>query len=257
MLSQVRTQHQPTVKSLQYSNPPQEPSHVTRRSYGARAGIAAALFAVAAASPGNAQSFPQVSATPAPASTAPAPDNWGVTPPGWLAAASVSVQEGYDSNIYGVSTNPAGHPAIANISSGFTTLSAGVTFDLLAASGTHGGGFLRTLTLAYSADYTQYRAAAREDNLRNTFTLEVAGKSGPWSFSVDNPLLYVDGSKEDQFFGFYNNLGYGAVRERRNQVQERNASFLRYDLADWFLRAVDSVTYYNLLIDEHNPVGAY
>jgi len=67
----------------------------------------------------------------------------------------------------------------------------------------------------------------------------------------------VDGSKEDEFFNLYNNLGYGLVRERRNQIQERNTSFLRYDLSAWFLRAVDSATYYNLLIDERDPVGAY
>src|ERR1019366_4542984 len=111
----------------------------------------------------------------APAETAPAADAWGVTPPGWLSAASPSVQESYESNLYGASNNPAGHPAVANISSMFTTLSAGVTFNLLAASEAHGGSFLKTLTFAYSADYTQYRAAAREDNLRNTFMLEAVG----------------------------------------------------------------------------------
>ena len=206
---------------------------------------------------GHAQGAALAPAPTAPAETAPAADAWGVTPPGWLSAASLSVQEGYDSNLYGVSNNPAGHPAVANISSMFTTLSAGVTFNLLAASEAHGGSFLKTLTFAYSADYTQYRAAAREDNLRNTFMLEAVGNAGPWSFSIDNPLLYVDGSREDQFFNFYNNLGYGDVRERRNQVQERNASFLRYDAAEWFIRTVDSVTYFNLLIDEHNPTGAY
>jgi hypothetical protein len=184
-------------------------------------------------------------------------DAWGLTPPQWVSAASLAVAEGSDSNIYGVSNNLAGHPAIANISSATTTLSASVTFNLLADSGPQDSRFLKTLTLAYSADYTQYEAAAREDNLRNTFTLDATGKDGPWSFSIDNPLLYVDGSKEDEFFNYYNNLGYGAVRERRNQIQERNTSFLRYDWKDWFVRAVDSATYYNLLIDEHNPVGAY
>jgi hypothetical protein len=186
----------------------------------------------------------------------PAPDSWGLTLPGWLAA-SVAVREGSDSSIYGVSDNLAGHPDIANVSSPFTTLSASLTFDLLAASGGRRDGTFKALTLAYSADYTEYGAASREDNLRNTLTLEAAGGAGPWSFSVDNPLLYVDGSREDAFFNFYNNLGYGVVRERRNQVQERNRSFLRYDAPGWFARAVDSATFYNLLVDEHDPVGAY
>ena len=206
---------------------------------------------------GRAQSAPSASSAPTFAARQPAPDEWGITLPNWLSAASISVKEGYDSNIYGVSDNLAGHPAIANVSSGFTTLSASVTFNLLAASEAQDASFVKTLTFAYSADYTQYEAASREDNLRNTFTLDATGAGGPWSFSIDNPLLYVDGSKEDEFFNFYNNLGYGAVRERRNQIQERNVSFLRYDAKGWFVRAVDSVSYYNLLIDEHNPVGAF
>lgn len=215
--------------------------------------MAAALVPFLMAASLQAQGAPSLPAAPAAA----APDAWGLAPPSWLTAASVSVREGVDSSIYGVSDNLAGHPAIANVSSAFTTISAGLTLDLLAASGPKGGGLLKVLTLAYSADYTGYGAAAREDNLRNTFTLEASGSEGPWSFSVDNPLLYVDGSREDEFFNFYNNLGYGAVRERRNQVQERNRSFLRYDAPGWFARAVDSATYYNLLVDEHDPVGAY
>ena len=191
-----------------------------------------------------------------PPAAAQAPDAWGVTPPAWLAS-SAAVREGSDSSIYGVSDNLAGHPDIANVSSSFTTLSASLTLDLLAASEGRKDGAFKTLTLAYAADYTEYRAASREDNLRNTLTLEATGGAGPWSFSVDNPLLYVDGSREDAFFNFYNNLGYGVVRERRNQVQERNRSFLRYDAPNWFARAVDSATYYNLLVDEHNPIGAY
>jgi Putative beta-barrel porin 2 len=227
------------------------------RLHGARAGLVAAMLPLVVATWGQAQILPLTSVTPAPALKQPAPDEWGVTLPAWLSAASLSVKEGYDSNIYGVSDNLPGHPAIANISSMSTTLSASFALNLLAAFEPQDGGFLKDLTLAYSADYAQYAAAPREDNLRNTLTFHAAGKAGPWSLVIDNTLLYVDGSKEDEFFNFYNNLGYGVVRERRNQVQERNTSFLRYDATDWFIRAVYSASYYNLLIDEHNPVGAY
>lgn len=219
--------------------------------------LAALLLTLAIATASHAQISPLATAGPAHPSSQPSPDEWGVVVPSWLPASSLSVKEGYDSSIYGVSDNLAGHPPIANVSSRFTTLSASLTVDLLAASGSQDSGFLRALTLSYSAEYTEYSASSREDNLRNTFTLDASGKDGPWSFSIDNPLLYVDGSREDQFFNLYNNLGYGIVRERRNQIQERNNSFLRYDFADWFIRAVDSAAYYNLLIDEHNPVGAY
>jgi hypothetical protein len=184
------------------------------------------------------------------------PGSSGAAAPDWLTVATVSAKEGLDTNLFGVSTNLAGHPDVANVSSRFTTLSASLTLNLLAAEGRN-HGFLNTLTLAYAADYTAYEAAAREDNFRNTLTLEARGQGGPWSLSIDNPLSYVDGSREDQFFNTYNNLGYAATRERRNQIQERDTSFLRYDAPGWFARAMASATYYNLLIAEHNPVGAY
>lgn len=211
-----------------------------------------ALLAVLLAASASAQS-----AQPSPAPPAsPAVDAWGVAPPAWLTEASVTVKEGSDSNIYGVSDNLAGHPAIANLSSWFTTLGVNFAFDFLAGPGTRDGA-LKTLTVAYSAAYTHYEAAAREDNVRNTLAVEAAGGRGPWSFSVDNSLLYINGSKEDAFFNFYNNLGYGPTRERRNQVQERDTSFLEYDAKAWFARAAGNAAYYNLLIDEHNPIGAY
>ncbi len=252
-----RHPYAPAVKDIPSSEAIRPSIRFASRHDGAWATSTAAVVFLAVATCGHAQTAPSASATPAPTAKPPAADGWGVALPAWLSAASLSVKEGYDTSIFGVSDNLAGHRAIANVSSGFTTLSASVTLDLLATAGPQNGGFLKTLTLTYSADYTQYAAAAREDNLRNTLALETAGKSGPWSFSLDNPLLYVDGSREDEFFNLYNNLGYGAVRERRNQIQERNTSFLRYDATDWFIRAVDSASYYNLLIDEHDPVGAY
>jgi hypothetical protein len=249
--------HRHTVKSLLSPETASKSNRVGSSFHRIRTRAAAALIPVIVAASTHAQSISQSSVAPTTVAVTPTADSWGVALPNWLPAPSVTVKEGYDSSIYGVSDNLAGHPNIANVSSWFTTLSANITFDLLAASGGQNGGVLRTLTLAYAGDYTQYDAAAREDNLRNTFTLEVAGNSGPWSFSIDNPLLYVDGSKEDVFFNYYNNLGFAVDRERRNQIQERNTSFLRYDASAWFVRAVDSATYFNLLIDEHNPVGAY
>ena len=204
---------------------------------------------LAAAMPVSGQTTP-VSST-APKQT----DVWGQTAPDWLAAASISVKEGYDSNLFGTSTNPVGHPDVANVSSAYTTLSTSLTFDLLAAAGGGGGGFLTGLKFGYAADYTAYTAVAREDNLRNTFSLQATGKSGSWSLSVDNPLVYVDGSREDPFYNTFTPPGFSAALQRRNQIQERNTSVLRYDAQDWFARAVDNAAYNNLLINEHDPIG--
>jgi hypothetical protein len=213
------------------------------------------LALLASAIPASAQQYAQPS-PPSPGTPAsPAPDAWGQTPPAWLTAAAVSVKEGYDTNLFGTSANLAGHPDIADDGSAFTTVSANLTFDLLAASGTSKEGFLSILTLAYAADYTVYEKVAREDNLRNTFSLLAKGKSGPWSLSVDNPLIYVDGSKEDPFYSTFTAPGFSAALQRRNQIQERNASVLRYDASNWFARAVANATYLNMMTDEHNPIG--
>lgn len=187
---------------------------------------------------------------------APPVSSTGGPPTGLISAASASIRQGYDTNVFGVSTNPAGHPPVADVSSAFTVASAGVTLNL-APLVQQPGGFFNALTLAYQGDYTAFASVAHEDNLRNTLTLVATGRDGPWSASINNPLIYVDGPKDDPFFNTYNNLGYGPTRERRNQVQERNTSFVRYDGAGWFVRIADSLTYFNLLINEHDPVGAY
>jgi hypothetical protein len=216
--------------------------------------VAALLLPFALAASLQAQSVSSSASAPTPVAATPTADAWGVTLPDWLTSASVSAKEGYTSNLYGVSTTPAGHPNIANVSSWYSEATADLTFNLLAGI-PQNSGFFKTLTFEYTGDYTGYNASAREDNLRNTFTLEVKGKQGPWSLSIDNPLIYVDGSKEDLFFNTYSPLGFAVDRERRNQIQERNNSFIRYDSKHWFVRAADNATYYNLLIDEHNPVG--
>jgi len=190
-------------------------------------------------------------------SAAPVSEIFGLNSPSWLTGATAAVKQGYDSNLFGTSTNPAVGPAVANVSSPFTTFSVNLSADLLALTGAQNGGPLTLFSVTYAADYTSYATVAREDNLRNTVTLALRAKQGPWTFQLDNPFLYVDGSKEDVIYNTYSVLGYAPTRERRNQLQERNASLLRYDAAVWFARAVANATYYNLLIDEHNPVGAY
>jgi hypothetical protein len=172
----------------------------------AKAAILTTSLLIVAAVPARAQTVASSASMP------PQADVLGVTKPGWLTVASVAAKEGYDSNIFGVSVTPAGHPDVANAASSYTTLSTNLTLDLLAASGTQKGGFFTNLTLAYAADFTSYRQAASEDNLRNTLTLTIKGKSGPWTLSIDNPLVYVDGSKEDPFYSTYSVLGYAATR---------------------------------------------
>lgn len=185
------------------------------------------------------------------------PDYWGVDTPSWLTEASLTTKEGYDTNLFGTAAVPLpGTPDLANISSWFTTVSVRLTANLR-SSARPAGAFLTTLTVGYAADYTAYSVGSSEDNLRNNFTQQLKGKSGAWSVSLDNSLIYVVGRQDDPIYAAYSPLGYAATRERRHQIQERNTSFVRYDQKTWFARAVASALYYNLLIQEHNPVGPY
>lgn len=223
-----------------------------------RAGLVAAILTAFVPSTRASATDPSVSAHGS-ASTAAGPtaDAWGFVPPSWLTDASVSLKEGYDSNLYGTGAIPLpGTPNIANVSSWFTVVSARLSANLLPARPAP-AGFLTTLKLGYAADYTAYNAVAGENNLRNSFILQLKGKSGPWSASLDNTFLYVAGPKTDPLYATYSPLGYAATRERREQAQERNTSFVRYDGDTWFARAVASALYYDLLENEHNPVGAY
>jgi hypothetical protein len=207
---------------------------------------------------------------PAAASESPAPPHvvsatrggstsnyWGVVTPSWLTESSLTTKEGYDTNVFGTIAVPLpGTPDLANVSSWFTTVSVRLTANLL-SSARPARAFLTTLNLGYAADYTVYNVASSEDNLRNNFTQQLKGKSGAWSVSFDNSLIYVVGRKYDPIYATYSPLGYAATRERRHQIQERNTSFVRYDQKTWFARVVASALYYNLLIDEQNPVGPY
>lgn len=216
-------------------------SRIRRRLIGGGLFLIAAVVRMRAASDGS-----------------PSPDAWGVTPPQWLTEASFSFKEGYDTDIFGTTAaRLPGDPNVANVSSAFTVFSPKAAITLLPFVSGGPDKVFTTLALGYAGDYAIYRAANSEKNLRNNFTQQIKGKSGPWSASVDNSLIYVAGSTHDVIYATYSPLGYAAARERREQIQERGAGYLRYDAPGWFVRSVANTLYYNLLIDEHNPVGVY
>ncbi len=171
---------------------------------------------------------------------------------------SLTIREGYDTNLFGTESAPLpGRPNIANVASWTTIVSPRVAFNLLPWLSSGPGGFLKIANFSYTAEEDLYSGYSTEDNFRNTFALRLKGAEGPWSFETDNALLWVDGPKDDPFYATYSPLGYRSARDRRNQIQEKNASVLRYDRGPWFADAAANALYYNLLINEHNPVGTY
>jgi hypothetical protein len=170
----------------------------------------------------------------------------------------LNVSEGYDTNLFGTeSAAEPGHPDFANIFSWTTIIGPKIAFDLLPLISPDRGGFLKSLDVSYEGDESLFTGWSSEDNFRNILNTQVRGAGGPWTLLVDNTLVYVDGPTEDPYYSTYSPLGYREARDRRNQVDESNYSTLRYDGEGWFARAVAEAQYYNLLIDEHNPVGAY
>jgi hypothetical protein len=190
------------------------------------------------------------------ADATPAPDIWGVVAPAWLTEASFTVKGGYDTNVFGVSTNLAGHPDIANQEAWVATASPKLTVNALPLLGIGATDAIKAFSFGYSGEYSLYDGISSENNAKHTLSLQLKTQEGAWSFGFDNSFLYVDGSNKDPFFSTYSAYSTAIPRERRHQIQERPTASLRYDLDQAFLRAVGSAAYYNLLVDRYDPVGA-
>jgi hypothetical protein len=175
--------------------------------------------------------------------------------PAWLTDASLTTKVGYDTDVFGTEYSPAEHPDIANVSSVVWGVSPSLSANLrplLPAS-----PWLSTFVLSYRGDYSIYEDAANQTNERHNFLLQLKGQSDDWSYSVDNSFIDVDGSRESPIYSTLNTWGIAIPRERLDQTQERNTSWLRYDQPQWFARLTESALYYDLLDHRHDPIGAY
>lgn len=183
--------------------------------------------------------------------------------PSWLAELSVSAKEGYDDNLLGVS-GKAMKPDSAWVSS--IGLKVGLNFGPLLEKQNP----LKTFTLAYQPEKFWYESDSAENYSSHKINTTLAGKSGDFSFSLDNAFLYVDGNKEaptyalNQFAGaaanqndkFRNNFAHASARERRAQSQDRYNAVLQYSTAPWFIRGVSSLTLFSLNTNLHNTGAA-
>lgn len=177
--------------------------------------------------------------------------------PAWLADASVSTGLARDSSVFGVEAETSGHPGFANRSAWVTTFGPRLTLDLRPLLGAEQGGPLRSLTAGYVGAYSFFDHVSGEDNAKHTLVLGLKASEGGWSLALDNSLLFVDGGREGPYYSTYSAFSSALPRERRRQVQERPKVSLRRDFGPAFLRAVAAAATYDLLVDLHNPVGAY
>lgn len=170
--------------------------------------------------------------------------------PAWLTDLSLGVKEGYDDNLLLVSGEAAPRQH-----SWFTTVSPKLGVNAAPLLGDQ--HTLQVLSLGYAPDFVLYQHEPTEpfgstesyNAHRTAETLK--GKTGAFSFSVDNSLNYVDGSSESPTYAgndkFRNSFASGTVRERRLQVQDRAKVVLQYDWQKFFVRPTASLLDYDMM----------
>lgn len=179
--------------------------------------------------------------------------------PAWLTDLSAGVKQSYDDNVLMVSGDGMGKQ-----DSFITTVSPKVGFNFAPLLGKQKN--ISTLSLVYAPDFNFYENATAESYNAHKLANAIKGKTGDFSFALDNAFLFNDGetaapiyalspaSSNDKSRSAYST---GAPRERRRQIQDRTTIVLQYDLGQFFLRPVASLTYYDLMTDWHRSAGAY
>jgi hypothetical protein len=187
----------------------------------------------------------------------------GWTKPAWLSDLAVSAKETYDDNVLGVSG--IGLPEKSSWINSFS-LKLGLNFVPLLGD----GGAVKTFTLVYQPERFSFDNFSAEDYTAHRLGTVLKGKSGNFTFSLDNAFLYVDGNKvaptyaRNQLTGaagnqndkFRNNYAHSLARERRNQTQDRYTIQAQYTSGNFFLRPISQLTMFNLNTDLHNTGAA-
>jgi len=186
--------------------------------------------------------------------------------PAWLTDFSAGVKEGYDNNVFlsGVDSKylppaytvpPGSVAALKDRWSWVTTVSPkiGVNFAPLLGDQKR----LQTLSLAYAPDFVIYHDQTSENYDAHRFAAAMKGRAGALSFSLEDTLAYIDGSKMGPTYpgGFVSAYNTAVPRERREQLQDRAAVVFQYDWDKWFVRPTASLLYYDLRTEQLNLNG--
>ncbi len=174
--------------------------------------------------------------------------------PNWLTDLSAGVKEGYDDNVLAVFGLQ-----MAKQGSAITTISPKVGFNFAPLIGD--SKTLSTLSLVYSPDYVFYHNTPSESYDAHRIGNVIKGKSGEFSYSLQNDFLYNDGNDTAATYAASptqtsdsSRSAYATAyaRERRKQIQNRSTIVLQYDLDQFFVRPVASFLYYDFLTDLQN-----
>ena len=184
--------------------------------------------------------------------------------PAWLTDLSVGAKESYDDNVLLVADK---NPGMSAQSSWVTTVSPKVGFNFAPLLGTQ--KTLQTLSLVYAPDFAIYHDASLESYNAHKIANAIKGKTGDFSFSLDNAFLFNDGDSQGPTYALdqssvaldqadKNRSAYAtaAARERREQIQDRATVTLQYDVDKFFVRPTASLLFYDLMTDWHNTSKA-
>lgn len=171
--------------------------------------------------------------------------------PAWLSEASITVKQGYDSNVFAVD-----HGSLANMSSWYTSITPKVSLNFVPFLELgKDDKSVETLNLSYAPEVVEYYDTSTENHTNHRIGTVAKGKVDQFSYNVDNAFNYVDGEDTGVI-----NLPAGEVsayavaytRERKEQFYNKNSSFVRYDFDDhWFVRP----TFFMLWQDRREVMG--
>ena len=184
----------------------------------------------------------------------------------WLGDLSATLRETYDGNVFlsgvdphfytppGAQAIPGSALAIKNHSAAVTMAGFRLGLNLLPATGTD---TLSQLSLTYAPEFDVYEGAPSETHYDHRILGTLKGQSGPWSFSLDDNFLYVDGSRYAPTYPGNLITAYNVVapRERRQQIQDRATASARWDRGHWFLRSGADLTLYDLQTELRTSPG--
>lgn len=177
--------------------------------------------------------------------------------PVWLSEASVAVKESYDSNVFLTNADKANFPKIANVDSWVTSITpkVAVNFASLVTSDKNDKG-VEQLSLSYAPEVVRYFEAATENYEAHRIATQVKGTVDSFSYNFNNQVNVINGNRNTPQYNQVSCWATSAVRERRDQLQEKGDLVLRNDWDQWFVRGVGSATYYDLNTYLYNPAIA-
>lgn len=180
--------------------------------------------------------------------------------PDWFPEISVSLKEGYDSNVFLSGADqqymPKGTTTVKNMESWVTTISPRIGFNLAPFIGS--GKTFSELTFTYAPDVAIYHDVDSENYTAHRILTVAKGKTGNASYSLENTFAWVDGNTDGPVYPGSNLSAWAvaAARERRAQLQDKMKFSAQYDFGErgkFFIRPVAGLLYYDYHTQLENP----